>query len=73
MRKYLLIYGLILVSSCTTNPLLVPSKHMVDGPLKELKTKYIPNDASLTAEEKKLRLDAIKSYEELIQAASEEK
>jgi hypothetical protein len=46
---------------------------MVDGPLKELKTKYIPNDASLTAEEKKLRLDAIKSYEELIQAASEEK
>lgn len=68
-KKLLLLVAAILLTSCAaTNNLLIPSEQMVNGPLKDLKTKYIPNDPTLSEADKKLRLDAIKSYEELVAA-----
>ena len=71
-KAFLLIPILLLVQGCcNNNPLLIPSVNLHNSVHKELINKYIPGDASLSDADKKLRLDALKSYGELLDAMQE--
>lgn len=59
--------AVMLTGCCIENPLLIPSKELHKSAHRELMHKYIPNDESLSPEEKKLRIDSLKSYGELLQ------
>ena len=52
---------------CHTRVLLAPSNTLHKTAHKELMNKYIPNDPTLSEAEKKIRLDALKSYGELLE------
>jgi hypothetical protein len=56
----------MLTGCCIENPLLPPSVELHNSAHKDLMNKYIPNDPSLSPEDKQLRLDALKSYGELL-------
>jgi hypothetical protein len=72
MKKALLFIPiLLLVGGCCNNPLLIPSVNLHNSVHRELINKYIPGDASLSAADKKIRLDALKSYGELLDALKE--
>jgi len=52
---------------CHTQVLLAPSNTLHKTAHRELINKYIPNDPSLSDADKKIRLDALKSYGELLE------
>lgn len=67
MKKLLAITFLAtFVAGCCHNVLLQPSTTLHKTAHQELIEKYIPNDTSLSSADKKLRLDALKSYGELL-------
>jgi hypothetical protein len=68
MKKLLTIaFIAAFVAGCGHNVLLQPSITLHKTAHQELIEKYIPNDTSLSAADKKLRLDALKSYGELLE------
>jgi len=52
---------------CPEKALLAPSNTLHKTAHKELMNKYIPNDPDLSDADKKIRLDALKSYGELLE------
>jgi len=73
MKKLLLLVLCItgLTGCICKDVLLKPSNTLHKTAHKELMNKYIPNDSDLSEADKKIRLDALKSYGELLQKLNE--
>ena len=75
MKKVLMVVTLLIFAGCThtNDPLLDASLELHKSAHKELMEKYIPNDTSLDEAGKQVRLDALKSYGELLKALQEKR
>ena len=65
MRNLLLILALLVLSGCTTNPLLKPSESLYKYIIPEYE-RYVKNDDKLTAEQKNRRKGACLDYGKLL-------